>query len=174
MTAQSQYAYTTFTLGSSTATTSSSSDTAATPPPVNASSGGTVSRASTALIVPPQAVPFASTVSQVSISTTFPPATIVPSRSGVGDIQQIWLTDVFNGARILPSLQTKPSIIALKYTDLQLVGRAGRKIPESRLRLAYSADGKRWTILSRSVVDPVNNTVAVIGKVGGYYMIVAR
>ena len=72
-------------------------------------------------------------------------------------------------------MQTKPSIIALSYkdTDLTPPGRASQKFAESQLKLAHSIEGAVWRIMPTSVVDPVNNTVAALEKLGGYYMIVA-
>ena len=78
-------------------------------------------------------------------------------------------------AIIVPELQEKPSIVALSYTELDLIppGQPGQKFPESTLRLARSRDGITWEILPSSVVDQVNKTVAALDKVFGYYAIVA-
>ena len=95
----------------------------------------------------------------------------------VGGVQELWYKGYasagFEAAKIIPDLQTKSSIIALKYNDFNLVpnGQPKTKFTESKLKLAHSLDGKNWTILN-SVVDPINNTVSTIGKVGGYYMII--
>jgi hypothetical protein len=75
---------------------------------------------------------------------------------------------------ILPALQSKPSIISLSYTSKDLIppGDSTHPFSPMSLKLAYSSDGKTWTILLTSVVDPTNKTVAAIHKLGGYYMIV--
>ena len=77
---------------------------------------------------------------------------------------------------IIPELQAKDSIIALKYSDANLIppGEPDTKFNENTLRLAHSLDGINWQVIPSSVVDTVNNTVAAIGKVAGYYTIVGR
>lgn len=77
---------------------------------------------------------------------------------------------------IIPELQTKDSIIALKYTDSDLIppGEPDTRFSEETLKLAYSLDGINWQIMSSSVVDTANNTVAALGRVAGYYTIVGR
>lgn len=98
----------------------------------------------------------------------------------VGKIQNIWFMGYpapnHSPAKIIPELQSKNSIIVLKYDDTYLIppGFPNTKFVETKLKLAHSFDGKYWTILSSSVVDTINNTVAAVGKVGGYYMIVGR
>jgi len=94
----------------------------------------------------------------------------------IGRIEELWYKDHYNKARILPSIQRKPSIVALSYTesDLIIAGNPKKKFNEKLLQLAFSSDGKYWTILPTSVVDVVNNTVAALHKVGGYYMVVGR
>ena len=74
---------------------------------------------------------------------------------------------------IIPEIQHKPSIIALKYEDKDLIppGRPNFKFSELKLKLAHSVDGINWRILPTSVVDPINKTVAAIDKIGGYYTI---
>ncbi len=76
---------------------------------------------------------------------------------------------------IIPSLQDKPSIISLGYTDLDLVppGDPTHPFKPSALKLAHSPDGITWSIMPSSTVDPENKTVAAIDKLGGYYMIVS-
>lgn len=99
----------------------------------------------------------------------------------VGNILQIWykayspgLTTI-NAPYIIPSLQKKPSIIALSYKDSNLIppGQPDKPFKSTSLKLAHSLDGVNWTILPNSVVDTNNKTVSVVSKVGGYYMIVA-
>jgi len=79
-------------------------------------------------------------------------------------------------AIINPDIQNKASIIVFQYTDLDLIppGQLNTKFTESKLRLAHSTDGLNWQIMPSSVVDTANNTVAAIGRVGGYYAIVGR
>ena len=93
-----------------------------------------------------------------------------------GSIHELWLKDHFNQAKILPELQHKPSIIALSYTENNLINPGDLKHPfkEERLKLAFSTDGQYWVILPTSVVDKVNNTVAALDKIRGYYMIIGR
>jgi len=78
-------------------------------------------------------------------------------------------------AIIIPSLQEKPSNLALSYTDTDLTPPGDPKHPfsPSTLKLAHSSDGITWKILQHSVVDAVNHTVAVIDTIGGYYVIVS-
>lgn len=96
----------------------------------------------------------------------------------VGNVQEMWLKAYpapgHDAPRIIPELQEKTSIIALKYTKSDLVppGFPKTKFSEAKLKIAHSLDGKNWTTLASSVVDPITNTVAAIGKIGGYYMIV--
>lgn len=96
----------------------------------------------------------------------------------VSNIQEMWLKAYpapgHDAAKIIPELQEKSSIIALKYKKSDLVppGFPNTKFNELKLKIAHSLDGKTWTILPTSVVDPITNTVAAIGKIGGYYMIV--
>jgi hypothetical protein len=94
----------------------------------------------------------------------------------VGNIHELWYRDFYNKAKILPSLQLKPSIVALSYSDNSLIiaGNPKKKFTEKSLKLAHSDDGVHWKILKTSVVDPVNNTVAALDRVAGYYMIVAK
>lgn len=96
----------------------------------------------------------------------------------VGNIQEMWLkaypAEGHSAAKIIPELQEKNSIIALKYKKSDLVppGFPNTKFSELKLKIAHSLDGKTWTTLPTSVVDPITNTVAAIDKIGGYYMIV--
>ena len=53
-------------------------------------------------------------------------------------------------------------------------GLPGSRFDEKSLKIAYSDDGVIWKILPGSVVDIENNTVAVVGKVGGFYMVVGK
>lgn len=85
----------------------------------------------------------------------------------MGDAHELWYRSSFNQAKVLESSQ--PYIVALKYNPDQL----GRLNPR-QLRLAYSEDGMRWKVLTESVVDPVNGTVAVVTKTGGWYRVVGR
>ncbi len=99
----------------------------------------------------------------------------------VGGVHQMWYKTYppegsnKPAAIIIPELQVKPSIIALSYkdTDLTPPGNASQRFLESQLKLAHSMEGAVWRIMPTSVVDPINNTVAALEKLGGYYMIVA-
>lgn len=175
-TAQSSYATATYIIPPvPPANTSGGENTTAPAPALDQTAGGTVSGSPDSLIiVEPGAIPFASNVSHNSYPAYDPPVGTIRPFAGVGDIHQIWLTDFYNGSRILPSVQKRPSIVSLKYNRFQLLKSGGGIIPESSLRLAYSADGLYWIVLSTSVVDTVNDTVSAIHKIGGYYMIVSR
>ena len=141
-------------------------------PAVESGGGGTISGGTdTSVIVEEGAVPFASNLSSTSISSHDAPVGIRTASCGVGDIHQIWLTDFYNKANILSSVQNKPSIVALHYNEFQLLKSGGGSVPESALKISYSPDGITWTTLPTSVVDTVNNTVAALHKIGGYYMI---
>jgi len=99
----------------------------------------------------------------------------------VGGIQQMWFKTYppkgsdKPAAIIIPELQSHPSIIALGYSlsDLIPPGSPNKPFKASGLKLAHSLDGSTWSILSTSVVDTSNRTVAALHKVGGFYMIVA-
>lgn len=97
----------------------------------------------------------------------------------IGNIQQMFYkaypASGKEAAVIIPEVQHKSSIIALKYNKSQLIppGEPNTKFSELKLKLAHSTDGINWRIMSNSVVDPINNTVAAIDKLGGYYVIVA-
>lgn len=83
--------------------------------------------------------------------------------SGVYDLSFKSFT---NGDGITPA---KSSILALRYKKDEL-----DILPENSLKLAVTLDGgKTWKILSNSVLDKNNNTVAAVTKVGGSYMLVA-
>lgn len=97
----------------------------------------------------------------------------------IGNIQQMFYkaypASGKEAAVIIPEVQHKSSIIALKYNKSQLIppGEPNTKFSELKLKLAHSMDGSNWRVMSNSVVDPINNTVAAIDKLGGYYVIVA-
>jgi len=99
----------------------------------------------------------------------------------IGKIQQIWYKAYpprgsdKDPARIIPELQSKPSIIALSYKDIDLIppGKPRSRFNSKTLKLAHSLDGITWKVLPTSVVDTVNHTVAALDRVGGYYVIVA-
>lgn len=99
----------------------------------------------------------------------------------VGKIQSIWYKAYASdfqtnyAARIIPELQSKPSIISPSYTNEDLIpaGQPLSRFDAKKLKLAHSLDGFTWKILPTSVVDTTNHTVAAVGKVGGYYMIVS-
>ncbi len=149
-------------------------NTTAPAPAISSTSGGTVTGGpDTTIIVEPGAIGFSSNVSHNSYPAYNPPIGTITPFGGIGEIHQIWLTDFYNGARIIPSVQRRPSIVSLSYNHFQLLKSGGGSIPERTFRLAYSLDGKKWTVLRSSVVDPINNTVSAITKVGGYYMIVS-
>ncbi len=98
----------------------------------------------------------------------------------VGRVQKMWFKayppkgSSSSPAAIIPELQLKSSIISLGYNDLDLIppGNKANSFREGSLKLAHSLDGSNWKLLP-SVVDQVNNSVATIGKVGGYYAIVS-
>ena len=172
-TAQANYGSSTFDLTAGTSPVNTSNgNTTAPAPAVESGAGGTISGGTdSSVIIEEGAVPFASNLSSTSISSHDTPVGIRTASCGVGDIHQIWLTDYYNKANILASVQNKPSIIALHYNDFQLLKTGGGSVPESSLKISYSPDGITWTTLPTSVVDQVNNTVAALHKIGGHYMI---
>ncbi len=93
----------------------------------------------------------------------------------ISDDHTLWFKDEFNDASIVPAVQSKRSIISLPFTeaDLAILGKPGKSFAKSQLKLAFSADGKAWTIMASSTVDTVNNTVSALDKVGGHYALVA-
>ncbi len=98
----------------------------------------------------------------------------------VGPLFEIWYKthrqyEDKDPAIIIPSLQTKPSIISLSYTDgdLDIPGQPGKRYNPNTFKLVYSPDAITWSILPNSVVDTTNKTVSAIHKIGGYYMIVS-
>ncbi|OGM07353.1 hypothetical protein A2130_02745 [Candidatus Woesebacteria bacterium GWC2_33_12] len=84
----------------------------------------------------------------------------------IGSIQEIWYKAYapagYTPVKITQDLQKKPSIVSLSYTGTY-----------KNLKIAYSLDGKIWKILSNSVIDTKNKTVAAITKLGGYYTLVS-
>jgi uncharacterized repeat protein (TIGR03803 family) len=98
----------------------------------------------------------------------------------VGKIQQMWLKTYppagHSAAIIVRELQEKPSIIAFKYTDedLKPIGRPNDRYNPKNFKLAHSIDGVNWKVLDNTVVDIVNKTVAVVDKIGGYYVLVNK
>ena len=100
----------------------------------------------------------------------------------VGDIQEIWYKAYppegsgLSPTKIDPSLLSKSSILILSYTDADLVpsGDVNHPFSPNSLKLAYSPDGINWKIIPNSVLDTKNHTIAVVQKIGGYYMIVAN
>lgn len=103
-----------------------------------------------------------------------------PPFTPVGQILQIWYKayapkgSSLEPARIIPSLQKKTSIVSLSYKDADLMKlyQSYPSFSPKSLKLAFSPDGKSWSILSSSVVDAKNKSVAAIQKIGGYYSIV--
>lgn len=84
----------------------------------------------------------------------------------VSGVYSIWLRDFYNGARILPTLHQKPSMMTLRddlftTTDLQIT------YSESFDPLSIRCSWKRLP----TAVDPTNRTVAAIHTIGGYYMV---
>ena len=92
----------------------------------------------------------------------------------IGEVQNLWLKDFYNDAKILQPLQSKPSIVSLSYTSdmLKINGKPGDVFGPDQLKLAYTSDLKNGHTPS-SVVDSVNRTVSAVDTIGGYYTIVA-
>lgn len=84
-------------------------------------------------------------------------------------IYNVWYKSFFNDAKILPEVIASPYLLAFRYDPTKLEP----NLPEKNLRLAYSEDGEVWKVLSNSVLDMVNKTVALVTKQGGYYMLVS-
>lgn len=99
----------------------------------------------------------------------------------VGNIQEIWYKTYpprdsnKSPAKIMPSLQRKPSILVLGYTSIDLIpaGMPNAIFDPSLFEIAHSTDGVRWNILTSSVVDLQGHSVAARDTLGGYYMIVS-
>jgi hypothetical protein len=98
----------------------------------------------------------------------------------VGSIQQMWLKTYppagHSAAIVIRELQEKPSIITFKYTDehLKPIGRPSDRYNPKYFKIAHSIDGVNWKVLNNSVVDTINQTVAVIDEIGGYYVLVNK
>ncbi len=85
------------------------------------------------------------------------------------DIYEVWFKSFFNDAKVLETEFKKPAIIALRYTPEAIEP----ILPIKNLKLAYSQDKLVWKVLANSVHDPINKTVSVVTKQGGYYMLVS-
>jgi hypothetical protein len=73
----------------------------------------------------------------------------------------------FNNAEIKSSEVIKPFTLIFKYNPSSLE----KSLPEKSLKLAYSADGKKWKII-QSILDTKKKELIVVTKNGGHYMIV--
>lgn len=87
--------------------------------------------------------------------------------SPLGVVYEVWWTSFHNNAKITVTNTLKPYTIAMPYKHIDL----GKNINEKNLKLVYSIDGKKWTILP-SVLDVKNKTISVITKKGGLYALV--
>ncbi len=85
----------------------------------------------------------------------------------VGSKLEIWWKSQSNGAKIMSSEVAKPFTLIFKYAASALE----KSINENSLKLAYSADGKKWKIV-QSILDTKKKELIIITKNGGYYMIV--
>lgn len=85
----------------------------------------------------------------------------------IGSLYEVWWTSFQNNAKIIATDTLKPYTIAIPYKNIDL----GKNVNEKKLKLGYSFDGKKWTILP-SVLDTKNKTVAVVTKNGGWYALV--
>lgn len=86
-------------------------------------------------------------------------------------IHQIWHKAAANHAKILESEVNSPFIVALKYDPFTL----DKNLNPKHLRLAHRPDSQSpWKVLRNSVLDQTNQTVAVVTKQGGDYMLVSR
>lgn len=100
----------------------------------------------------------------------------------VGKLQNIWYkaygsdNSTSGSVHIIPELQSKYSTLVLKYdrNDLFPAGSPRTKFNELNLRIAKSIDGVNWTLLPGSISNPLNNSVSVVDRIGGYYMIVGN
>lgn len=154
------------TTSSSTSTTSSSSSGGgSSSPQIYAFKGKVVIAGSALVVVDPGTLQWDAYLSSTIYAKKHPKR--VGNLWQVSDIHDLWFRAFFNNAKIVSPL--KPSIVAISYTKEQLGG-----LPESSLVLAYSADeGKSWKILSTSIIDKKNKTVAALTNVGGQYMLIA-
>lgn len=93
----------------------------------------------------------------------------------LGEIHEVWYKDYHNGASVLPSVQTKPSVFSLRYSDNDLIiaGQPSAFFNEGSLKMVHSLDQKAWRIIPSSIVDSSQNTVSVVEKIGGYYALIS-
>ncbi len=73
-----------------------------------------------------------------------------------------------NQALVLSSEIKKSFIFAFHYRPSAIPPH----LSEKNLKLAYSTDGQKWRLLNSSVLDRVNQTVSVVTKSSGYYLLV--
>lgn len=139
-------------------------------PDIRANESGVVSRGAALAMVQPMTFPWESKLTVNTVSDNRPfhiPGTMYWQAS---PMYEIWFKAFFNDARILPDEVRNPFVLALNYDPTKLES----VLPEKNLKLAYSEDeGKVWSVLSNSVLDQLNNTVAVVTKDGGWYMLVS-
>lgn len=106
----------------------------------------------------------------VSLSPQVSPRFLGSGYWQASPVYEVWYKAFFNDAKVLPQVIAHPFILALKY-DLATLD---PNLPVANLKLAYSADeGKTWSLLPDSVLDRANQTVAVLTKKGGHYMLVS-
>ncbi len=151
---------------STTASSSSSSDSSQSKPvDIKASQAGLVSRDGLVFIIPAGTIDWDA---YLTLSTT--PKGHPYYINGfwqVSPVYNVWFKASFNDAKVV-----KPNhdiLMAFKYQTSWLEN----KLPEKTLKVAFSEDKTKWQILTSSVIDPVNKTVAALHKAGGYYMLVA-
>lgn len=183
-TPQSHYLTYSYTIGSGSSSSSTGKGKSQPKPQVKMNEGGVIHAVSTyepssqalTVILEDKNIPFDATLEsdvepleQKSIKVAQGTAWII------GEVQNLWLKDFYNDAKILQPLQSKPSIVSLSYTSdmLKINGKPGDVFGPDQLKLAYTSDLKKWTILPSSVVDSVNRTVSAVDTIGGYYTIVA-
>jgi hypothetical protein len=96
----------------------------------------------------------------------------IPSTSywQAGPVWEVWWRSYFNNAKILSQEVLKPFTLVFNYNPNDLE----KNLSEKNLKLAYSEDGKVWKILSNTLLNTTNKTIAIVTKKGGYYMLVSK
>ena len=82
---------------------------------------------------------------------------------------EVWWKAFSNNAQIVSTEVAKPFTLVFTY----LPEAFEKNLSERNLKLAFSSDGKKWQILPRTILNTKNNTISVVTKSGGYYMLVS-
>ena len=80
----------------------------------------------------------------------------------------VWFTSYHNHAKVYD--QNKKSVLVIYYEDSILSNDGKRFFKPNGLRIAYSKDGKKWSLLP-SKINYTNKNVGAVTQVGGYYLL---